>query len=142
MSFIDKSWFWLLAAAVVYAILFLLSYLNSKFSTLSILLLITAIALLVITLLTGISTKIKNDLIKGKQLFQQKLSSDINAQKQFTRGALEAIASVGQATIEIGKQVGSGTIKESKKQFGSIYKWKGGQKLEKEYLNKRKIERA
>lgn len=139
MSFIDKSWFWLLTAAVIYAILFLLSYLNSDFSTLSILLLIVTIGLLVITLMTGISTKIKNDFLKSKQLFQQKITGDVNATEKFLKGTFEGLASVGQATVEIGGQLGEGIAIQADTGVKAFVGMKGA---EKQYVKMRKVDKA
>lgn len=125
MSIVNNSWFWLLISGFIFLILFVMIYIQEKFTNLAILVLSMGIAIFILAGITGLTLRVGAETKRLGKLVGQEIQTDTNLQRKFIGVTLGAVKSVGDATIHFGKVTGE-TIKPSAIAKSFLKEAKGG----------------
>lgn len=103
MSIIDKNWFWISFAALIFLISFFLIYLQQKFSTPAILTLSIFILLFILIIVSLFLGRVKSDINRTGKLITDMIVPNKQAQKEYMRVTLDALQKAGNTGILLTK---------------------------------------
>lgn len=117
MSILDENWFWLILCGVVFLISFLLVYLEEKFSTPAILLLVLFAITFVLILIVLFAKRATSDIQRTGNLITNLIIPNKEAQKAYMRVTLDALSKAGNTGLLLTKT----TMQTALPAFGKAY---------------------
>lgn len=102
MQLLDNTWFWLLILGFLYLGLFLLIYLQEKFSTLAIVTIVIAVVIFLFAAITGLFVRVGKDVKKINRLLGDEIAGRLDTQRRFIGLTLDALQKVGNSVIKVG----------------------------------------